>query len=85
MFINYILCYICPIPRHENTPKVSSIETEDTGHGRNLTVFKIMLQRFNEVKRINFDVHEDVQHLDALSPIHRYQTTVTVMNHEIAT
>ncbi len=25
-----------------------------------LTVFKIMLQRFNEVERINFDVNEDI-------------------------
>jgi hypothetical protein len=50
-----------------------------------LTIFKIMLQRFNEVERINFDVNENVQHLDALSPIHRYQTTVTIVHHEIAT
>ena len=44
-----------------------------------------MLERFDEVERIDLDVDEDVQHLDARCPVHRDEAAVAVVNHEVAT
>ena len=51
------------------------------GYGR--TFSKIVFQRFYEVKWIDFDVDEDVQHFDS-GLVDRDQAAVTVVNHEIA-
>ena len=43
-----------------------------------------MFERFDEVERIDLDVDEDIQHLDARCPVYRDEAAVAVVDHEVA-